>query len=161
MSYCSNRRAPARRLARAGALAVLAPALVAIAACEAVPGTDGPRVIELANDTIRLEEGVTLVEIVARRSDDGDFDPASAQAQTGDVVQFTAGDNGGHAIVFESTALAADAREFMERTMQMRSPPLIEDGSSWVVTLEGAPAGEYPFRCTTHNTSGRLSVAAR
>jgi hypothetical protein len=29
-----------------------------------------------------------------------------------------------------------------------------------VITLESAPAGEYPFRCTTHNASGGLTVGA-
>lgn len=117
--------------------------------------------LELANDTIQLQEGVSLVDISVRRGEDGDFEPAAAQAAPGDVVRFTAEDNAGHALVFESNSLAADAREFLERTGQMRGPPLIEEGSSWVVTLEGAPAGEYPFRCSTHNAAGRLSVAAR
>lgn len=156
MTQCRRCRAPARRIGRVGALAVL----VAAAACDEVPGTGGPRVLELANDTIQLGEGVTLVEVTVRRSAEGDFDPAAVEAQSGDVVRFVAEDNGGHAIVFESTALAADAREYLERTGQMRSPPLITSGSSWVVTLDGAPAGDYPFRCTTHGESGRLVVAA-
>lgn len=140
---------------RAGALVVLA-----AAACDAVPGS-GPPVLELANDTIQLESGVSLIDITVRRSAEGDFDPAVAEAQTGDVVRFVAEDNGGHAIVFESTSLASDVREFLERTAQMRSPPLITSGASWVVTLAGAPAGDYPFRCSTHGESGRLTVAAR
>lgn len=142
---------------RAGAFVVL----LLVAACEAAPGDEGPRVLELANDTIRLDAGVSLVELLVRRSAEGDFEPAAVAADTGDVVRFVADDNGGHAIVFESTALAADVRDYLERTGQMRSPPLITSGSSWVVTLAGAPAGEYPFRCSTHNASGRLSVAAR
>lgn len=116
--------------------------------------------LELANDTIQLAEGVTLVDVTVRRSAEGDFDPAAVEARSGDVVRFIADDNGGHAIVFENTALGADARDYLERTGQMRSPPLIASGSSWVVTLEGAPAGDYPFRCTTHGESGRLSVTA-
>ncbi|MBR9990839.1 MAG: hypothetical protein KFH98_13845 [Gemmatimonadetes bacterium] len=148
--------APVRQLARAGALAIL----VLTAACDNVPGA-GPRVLELANDTIRLEAGVEIVEVEVRRSADGEFDPAAVEAHTGDVVRFVAGDNGGHAIVFESMALTADVREYLERTGQLRSPPLITTGASWVVTLEGAPAGDYPFRCSTHSVSGRLNVAAR
>jgi plastocyanin len=131
-----------------------------IAACEAPPDS-GPRMLELANDTILLEEGVSLVDVKVRRSAEGDFDPAAVEAHTGDVVRFVADDNGGHAIVFESTALAGDVREWLERTGQLRSPPLITSGASWVVTLDGAPAGDYPFRCSTHSASGRLSVAAR
>lgn len=156
---CSSGRAPARRHRRAGALAVLM--ALATGACDAVPGTDGPRVLELANDTIQLADGVTLVDVIVRRSAEGDFDPAAAEASQGDVVRFVADDNGGHAIVFESTALGPEGRDYLERTGQMRSPPLITSGSSWVITLDGAPAGDYPFRCTTHGESGRLSVTAR
>jgi plastocyanin len=153
----SCREAPARRFARAGAFVLLA----AIVACDSPPGEEGPRVLELANDTIQLDAGVTLVDVSVRRGDAGDFDPAALSAKPGDVVRFTAADNGGHAIVFESTALAADARDYLERTGQMRSPPLIESGSSWVVTLDDAPAGDYPFRCSTHSSAGRLTISAR
>jgi plastocyanin len=150
-------RAPARHPARAGALVVLA----VCAACDSAPGEAGRRVLELANDTIRLEAGVSLVDVNVRRGADGDFEPATIEAQTGDVVRFIAADNGGHAIVFESTALASDVREYLESTGQMRSPPLITSGSSWVVALDGAPGGAYPFRCSTHNATGRLTVGAR
>ena len=136
--------------------------LALMVSCDAVPGVDtGPRTLELANDTIRLEQGVTLVEVTVRRGADGDFDPAAPVAHTGDVVRFAAADNGGHAIVFESTALAPDAREWLERTGQMRSPPLITSGSAWVVTLDGAPPGDYPFLCSTHSARGRLTVRVR
>lgn len=136
--------------------------LALVVSCGDVPGVDpGPRTLELANDTIQLEQGVTLVEVEVRRAADGDFDPGAVAAHTGDVVRFAATDNGGHAIVFESTALAADARDWLERTGQMRSPPLITSGSAWVVTLDGAPPGDYPFLCSTHSARGRLTVSAR
>ncbi|HSJ31841.1 MAG TPA: plastocyanin/azurin family copper-binding protein [Longimicrobiales bacterium] len=136
--------------------------LALVVSCDDAPGVDpGPRTLELANDTIRLEQGVTLVEVEVRRAADGDFDPAAIEAHTGDVVRFAATDNGGHAIVFESTALATDARDWLERTGQMRSPPLITSGSAWVVTLDGAPPGDYPFLCSTHSARGRLTVSAR
>lgn len=155
MKQCSSCRAPVRRLARAGALVVLA-----AAACDSMPGS-GPPVLELANDTIQLGSGVSVVDVDIVRSAEGEFDPRVVEADTGDIVRFIAGDNGGHAIVFESSSLSAGVRDFLERTAQMRSPPLIASGSSWVVTLEGAPAGDYPFRCSTHGETGRLNVAAR
>ena len=136
--------------------------LALVLSCDDVPGVDaGPRTLELANDTIQLEQGVSLVEVEVRRAADGDFDPAAPEAHPGDVIRFAAADNGGHAIVFESTALAADARDWLERTGQMRSPPLITSGAAWVVTLDGAPPGDYPFLCSTHGTRGRLTVSAR
>jgi plastocyanin len=166
--------APAR-VVRAGAFAIpytaafsraiivaVVTAVLAGAGCDRVPriGSDaGPRVLELAHDTIRLQSGVRLIDVAVRRTAEGEFDPAHVEARQGDVVRFTAGDRAGHAIVFVD--LGAEARNFMGQTGQMRSPPLITDGASWVITLDGAPAGEYPFHCTTHDVRGRLTVAPR
>jgi plastocyanin len=122
---------------------------------------DGPRVIELAHDTIHIEPGRRLVEVRVERTDRGDFHPARVEAAPGDYVRFTAGDGGGHAIVFPEDRLTPQAREFLERTGQLRSPPLIHQGASWVITLEDAPAGAYPFRCSTHNAAGEFVVAPR
>ena len=131
------------------------------AACADTPGEEGPRVLELSHDTIRLESGVSLVDVAVRRSESGDFDPARVDAGVGDVVRFTAGDRGGHAISFEGASLGADARAWLEQTGQLRSPPLITSDAAWVITLAGAPPGDYPFRCTTHNATGHLTVSAR
>jgi plastocyanin len=153
-------QAPSRRLVRAGACAVL----VLLAGCDRVglPGADtGPRVIELAHDTVRLQADERLVEVRVRRDAAGDFEPAHVQASPGDYVRFTAGDGAGHAIVFIADELPAAARAFLERTGQVHSAPLIREGASWVITLEDAPTGDYPFHCATHDSRGRLSVTAR
>jgi plastocyanin len=138
--------------------------LVVAAACDraGLGGADeGPRVIELDHDTIRLDAGERLHQVSARRAGDGDFEPAAVEAHPGDYVRFTAGDRAGHAIAFGGHDLAPDVREFLERTGQLRSPPLISTDASWVITLEGAPPGDYPYHCTTHNAAGRLTVSAR
>ena len=147
---------PARWLVCAGVLFSGLPA----AGCDRAGsgGDDGPRVLELAHDTIRLPAGVRLIDVTVRRDERGDFDPAQVPARQGDVVRFTAADRAGHAISFEGSALAADARAYLERTGQLRGPPLITTDAAWVITLDGAPAGEYPFRCATHDVSGRLTV---
>ena len=119
---------------------------------------DGPRTLELTHDTIELPDGVTLVEIAVQRSDSGEFIPSRAEARQGDVVRFIARDRAAHAIVFDGATLDAAVREYLEGNGQLRSPPLITDGSAWVITLDGAPAGDYPFRCITHNATGMLSV---
>jgi plastocyanin len=136
---------------------------VASAGCDRVTQSreEGPRVLELAHDTIQLAAGVSLKQIDVARRDAGEFDPAVLQANQGDVVRFTARDRGSHAIVFDSPALDSVAREYLERTGQLRGPPLITTGSAWVITLDGAPAGDYPFRCMTHAATGRLQVLAR
>ncbi|HUF50087.1 MAG TPA: hypothetical protein VMN60_04605 [Longimicrobiales bacterium] len=149
-------QAPARRSMRAGVLLFLC----AVAACDrgGRGGDEGPRVLELLNDTIQLAAGVRLIDVKVERGPDGDFDPALVQAIEGDVVRFTAADNGGHAIAFNGLALAPEARAHLERTGQLRGPPLITVNAAWVITLAGAPVGAYPFRCTTHDVAGRLIV---
>lgn len=152
-----NVQAPARRIARAGALFFLV-----LSACGGERGGDeGPRVLELTHDTIQLPDSVKLIDVKVRREASGDFEPASLQAEQNDMVRFTAADRAGHAIAFDGTTLAADARAFLERTGQLRGPPLITTDAAWVITLEGAPAGQYPFRCVTHDLAGTLTVTAR
>lgn len=158
----STATTPARLHWRTGVF--VSSAFLFLSACDRVPGIggdSGPRVLELAHDTIRLETGVQLIDVEVRRTQTGDFEPAHVQARQGDVLRFTAADRAGHAVVFIGAELAPDAREFLERTGQMRSPPFVSDGSAWIITLEGAPAGEYPFRCTTHDVQGSLTVVPR
>lgn len=156
-------KAPARRDVRAGAFVLLALGGLLAAACDRVPGRgdDGPRVLELAHDTIRLPAGTRLVDIEVRREASGEFHPAAAQARVGDYVRFTAGDHAGHAIAFLAASTDPAVVAWLDQTAQLRGPPLISSGSSWVITLDGAPPGEYPFHCTTHNVAGRLNVAVR
>jgi plastocyanin len=156
----STRRAPVRQFVRAGAFVSLT--VLAAGGCDrVVPGDAGPRVLELAHDTIRLEAGVSLIDVAVHRQATGDFEPAQVEARQGDVLRFTAADRAGHAIVFTSPSLEPAAREFLEQSGQLRSPPLIAEGAAWVITLADAPPGEYPFHCTTHNVAGRLTVSAR
>jgi plastocyanin len=144
---------------RAGAVALVA---VLPVACDAAGDSDeGPRVLELTSDTIQLEPNVRLVQVAVRRDADGEFDPAAAEARQGDVVRFTVEDNAGHAIVFDGATLSAKPGSSWSRSSQLRGPPLIREGAAWIITLDGAPAGEYAFRCTTHDAAGRLTVVAR
>jgi len=152
--------APARRFALAGAF-VLATSLAACGDGAGGGGDEGPRVLELTNDTIQLEPGVHLIDVAVRRDASGDFAPASIEANVGDVVRFTAHDRGGHALVFDGASLTETVQVWLSGTGQLRSPPLISDSSAWVISLKDAPAGEYPFRCTTHAASGRLTVRAK
>jgi plastocyanin len=152
-----NVEAPARRIARAGALFFLL-----LSACDREGGADaGPRVLELTHDTIQLPDSVKLIDVKVRREASGDFEPASLQARQNDMVRFTAADRAGHAIAFDGATLAADARAYLERTGQLRGPPLITTDAAWVITLDGAPAGQYPFRCVTHDLAGTLTVTPR
>ena len=150
-------RAPAASCGLAGALFFVA--LAALAGCRDVGGS-APRVLELGSDTIVLADSIALVEVRIGRIDDGDnvIEPASLDAKAGDVVRFTSEDRGAHALSFDAARLDPAAREFLQRTGQLRGPPLLEPGAVWVVNLDGAPPGSYPFTCSTHGLHGTLTV---
>lgn len=158
---CRRKRAPAcSRWGRAGvAVWVLLWAPLA-GACDR-PAEESPATLELEHDTIQLAPGVHLVAVaVMTRQDGGEFDPETIPARTGDVVRFTAGDARMHAVAFSADALPPDARAFLERSGQLRGPPMVTAGTQWVIDLDGAPPGTYPLTCTTHGARGRLVVRA-
>ncbi len=121
-----------------------------------------------AGGTVELDSGVVTLPAGARvhdvRLSGGDgrerIDPASVRARPGDAVRFVAGDALTHAVAFDTAAMPAVARAFLARTNQVSGPPLIERGATWVVALDGAPPGDYPFQCLAHGGAGRLTVAA-
>ncbi len=150
--------APAR--SRTGVAGAVLFAVLAVPACDRL-APEGPQTLELHGDTVQLEAGVRLVEITLAVQEDGsEIAPARAEARPGDVVRFTAGDGRMHAPAFVAEALSPDARTFLERTGQLRGPPLVETGTQWVITLSGAPVGEYPFICATHGARGTIQVSS-
>ena len=156
---------PAARLAPAHPLAGCAGALfcawLSLAGC-GDRRTDEPAVLELETDTIRLPPGTRILDVgIEVRAEGSEFEPAAVSARQGDVVRFTAGDHRGHALVFDPARLDPEAAAFLESSGQLRGPPLLSAGTSWIVSLAGAPPGSYPFRCVTHDASGVLRVEAR
>jgi plastocyanin len=134
-------------------------ALTAAMGCDRI-APEQPQTLELNGDTVQLDPGVQLVEIELGLQDDGsDVAPGRASAHPGDIVRFTAGDGRMHAPAFDANRLAADVRAFLEQGSQLRGPPLVEEGTQWVVTLVGAPPGEYPFTCATHGAHGMIVVS--
>jgi plastocyanin len=117
-----------------------------------------PVVLELESDTITLPLGARVVEIEVARKPAGEFQPASIAARVGDVVRFVAKDGHSHAIVFDADQIIPDGAAFLERTGQLRGPPLVHDGATWLVSLDGAPPGEYSFNCLTHSGRGSINV---
>ena len=130
-----------------------------LAACERVQlGEQKDRTLELDGDTIELPAGTDLHDVaVGTNEQNRDFDPAQLQARPGDYLRFTTADSRTHAIVFENAA--PELRTFLESNGQLRSPPLVTRGASWVIALKDAPPGQYPFRCLVHNDVGQLTVA--
>lgn len=146
--------APGRPSRRSGALLL---ALVigpfTLGGCDTV---GGGATIEL--DSARLSIPGTAHDV--RITGAGAIDsivPATIEADPGDAVRFIS-DRRPHALTFTAGSLAPPVREFLERTGQLRGPPLVNEGASWVVLLEDAPAGRYPFHCRSHDASGELVV---
>ena len=130
-------------------------------ACGDTPliGDKKDRTLELNSDTITLPSGVDLLDVrVETNAQSKDFTPAQIAGIPGDYLRFTIGDSRTHAIVFEVTT--PEQRTFLEQSGQLRSPPLVTNGASWVIALKGAPLGTYAFRCLMHHDTGQLTLAA-
>ena len=84
--------------------------------------------------------------------------PAQLRVSTGDVVRFEVGDNRTHALTFDTPDLQPAIRQYLERTGQLRGPPLVTEGAAWVVVLREAPPGRYPFYCRAHDATGVVVV---
>ncbi|MGH7553912.1 MAG: plastocyanin/azurin family copper-binding protein [Longimicrobiales bacterium] len=150
-----SKGAPAHSLR--GCAGVVFCGLFVVTGCREV-AQSRPVVLELESDTITLPAGARVVEIEVARKPAGEFQPASTSARVGDVVRFVAKDGHSHAIVFDAGVIIPDGAAFLERTGQLRGPPLVHDGATWLVSLDGAPPGEYGFNCLTHAGRGSIRV---
>ena len=106
------------------------------------------RTLELASGSVQLGPGVTLHDMGVKSSRKGDFLPQQITAKVGDVVRFTSRDTRTHAL--QILAPTPEARTMLQPSSQLRSPPLVERGQAWVVSLKGLPAGTYTVSCLSH-----------
>lgn len=153
----SIQRAPGRVTARSG---VLSCGLVALAfgACEPV---GRGATIQLDTAEVQLGRGTGLHDVrISGVADTDSVAPVELHVRPGDVVRFTIDDHRTHAIGFDVARLEPLIREYLDRTNQLRSPPLVNRGAAWVVALEDAPPGRYPFLCRSHGARGMLVVGA-
>ena len=125
--------------------------------CENLP-LRREKTIDIGGDTITLPKGVRVVDVRVGGRSNLEFEPAAVRARTGDVVRFTTADSRTHLIEFDTASLPAAAKNLFATKVQLRSPPLLVQGAAWIVSLDGAPPGEYTFRCQSHDTTGRLTV---
>ncbi|MFO7253756.1 MAG: hypothetical protein DIU60_023695 [Actinomycetes bacterium] len=128
------------------------------AACKAPPLGDGGEVLELESSTVRLEPGVVVADV--ELGGEGVLTPDTTRIRVGDVVRFTAGDSRAHTVVFERDQIDSVAVAYLDRTAQLRSPPLLTTGSQWIVSFEGAPPGVYPFVDIATGARGVVLVVA-
>ena len=85
-------------------------------------------------------------------------DPRLLSVESGTYVEFVTTDWLVHEVIFEADSLSEAQREFLERTHQMASPPLIERDSRYVLLFEGAPAGRYPYRLEGNGRRGAGAI---
>jgi plastocyanin len=88
--------------------------------------------------------------------------PPWVRAAPGDAVEFTTVDHRVHWVTFPTDSLSAPLAAFLAMTQQGESPPLHSRGSRFIVLLEGAPPGRYPFVSQGHGgvAHGAIEVAA-
>jgi plastocyanin len=148
---------PERSTGRSGVFASLLVALT-IVGCEAVAGGGGAT-IQLDTAEVQLGDGTQVHDfVIAGVADADSIAPSGVRARVGDAVRFTTEDHRTHAIAFEADRLDPAIRAYLDRTNQLRGPPLVNRGASWVVVLEDAPPGRYPFLCRTHDARGVVVV---
>lgn len=122
---------------------------------------------EAPRDVVELESGQVQLPSGAHRHDVrlqgvGALDevmPSEIDASPGDAVAFIAGDGVTHSVSFLGERLDSAQVAFLDSTGQRRGPPLLREGASWIVSLAGAPAGEYPFACALHGGRGVIRVS--
>ena len=144
---------PGRPLWRSG---VLLSALLALQGCDAIGGS---ATIQLDSAEVSLPSGAEVHEVAVGGAGATDsIAPATIEAAPSDAVRFVVGDHRTHALAFAADSLPAAVRDFLERTQQLRGPPLVNRGAAWVVSLAEAPPGRYRFACLSHGARGVLIV---
>jgi plastocyanin len=154
-----GRRAPAPSAPRRRAGVLLSALCIVASACEAPALPGGGPELQLEDASVRLPRGATVHTVELGAAARG-FQPQQVAARPGDALRFTVMDAMLHDIAFDAPALPPDARTFLETTGQLRSPPLVVRGATWVVSLEDAPPGRYPFLCTTHQERGEVTIGS-
>lgn len=81
--------------------------------------------------------------------------PERLQVRPGDAVEFVTVDHRVHRVVFDEDSLEAEVMEFLAGAGVTSSPPLTEKGSRFLLRLEGAPRGRYPFVSYGHGGAAR------
>ena len=132
--------------------------LVALAAC-------GPDPELRPDQRLQDELGLSPRDEVHRISITGGeqeiAEPREVTLPEGAYVEFVTTDSWVHEVRFELDSLDGPARDFLERTYQRDSPPMVNADSRFLVSMRGAPAGRYPFRIEGNGApiTGAVTVA--
>lgn len=128
----------------------------AVPGCDRVGGGGGETVV-LDSTEVRLDGAVHDVALGGAGARDT-VSPAVVRVRPGDAVRFVARDRRPHAPAFIADSLTAQVRAYLDRTGQLRGPPLVNEGAVWMVVLDEAPPGRYPFYCRSHDATGVVIV---
>jgi plastocyanin len=115
----------------------------------------------VGGDTLPLARGAQVVEVTVRAGRDPEMQPALVQAGPGDVVRIVSSDGGPHALAFDLTSTDSASRAYLEGTGQLRGPPLLSAGATWILRFDEASASGYLIRCLTHEAVLRVSVESQ
>lgn len=159
MARFRNRRKPASRKG-AGFLLFL---LLAPLPGSCGPGEGSPPDPELEGArALGLARGARLHRVVlGGRGSEEHVLPGRIQANRGDAVEFVTVDHRIHTVVFPRDSLTAESFRFLAESGTEASPPLPARGSRFLLRLEGAPPGRYPFLSQAHGgvAHGVIEVA--
>jgi plastocyanin len=84
--------------------------------------------------------------------------PPQVTVRPGDYVEFITQDRRVHALEFMLEELPPAAAEFLRRTGQQGSPPLVQADARFVVSFDQAPPGTYPYVVIGNGEEGRGTV---
>jgi hypothetical protein len=87
--------------------------------------------------------------------------PPHLDIATGEWVQFVTLDRRVHVVSFVSDSLSPEALEYLADTGQLEGPPLLQQGSRFLVDFRKAPAGRYVFSSVSHGDPVFGSVTVR
>ena len=76
--------------------------------------------------------------------------PTRLEIPQGAIVEIVTVDRRVHTVTFLQDSLSPQAAAFLTETNQMQSPPLLEQGSRFVISFREAPPGRYHFVSEGH-----------
>jgi plastocyanin len=80
--------------------------------------------------------------------------PARTLVRPGQWVSFATRDGRLHHVRFDTTTTPAELDRWLAAGRRLRSPPLLNRDSRWVVDFADAPVGVYPFRLEGTGATG-------